>query len=388
MHEAALTDAERLRARHCEPVIQMYRKEFDEQYSAPPGQVAVRPGVVDRDGRFVPRYGYQQNQCPACLLARMGSDVKALVALMAGMVARFSEKRTGTRENVVSKRVKFVKYWLEAHGDGKTFVDEAWTLGRKMRKARRTLRNRPAEKAGESNGENYNLDNSSDAPFDLSEPFHPGYSLAKPVVYSQAGCKSKHPTALHCRNSTIDFDTSEPFDPTTPKEGSYLQSGPALGRKYFSYYDCPAGYRPAQEVGTEVKGRDMTMPDPSLGYFKNPRSQRLTHASGRQASIASSFTSGCSWDRLQEYYSEESEGVVYSRPTTSRMTNTPREEAREQQMLPRPHERSMYGEFGRPSPRIDTFAAGRHDLSPLPSPVSAAGHEDSFEYDSYLSHRS
>ncbi|KAF2845939.1 hypothetical protein T440DRAFT_502113 [Plenodomus tracheiphilus IPT5] len=135
-----LSATEELKIRQLEPVSQMWRRDWNFQDTAPIGHEPIHRGD---------KWTYQQNQCPACILSRVGSDVDVLFALFAGMVGRFNTRSLtnaevhGSRdawEKTKSKRIRFVKYWLRTTRDGDAAVFTAGTFGMKMRRLRREWR--------------------------------------------------------------------------------------------------------------------------------------------------------------------------------------------------------------------------------------------------------
>jgi hypothetical protein len=123
--------------RQLEPVLQMWRTDFRPETSAPPGRNPISGNS---------KWSYQIDQCPACMLARIGSDKKVLFALYAGMIGRFpkhklssvrlslEELNVRTLDNPKSKRVHFVRYWLKASTEGDTSLFEATNLGIVLKK--------------------------------------------------------------------------------------------------------------------------------------------------------------------------------------------------------------------------------------------------------------
>jgi hypothetical protein len=136
---------EEMQARQLEPVPMMYVPEFNAYESAPAGHQPIFPGTMDQKGVFVPQWVFEVSQCPACMLSRIGSDTKVLFALLAGLVARISRRRRGHRENLKSRRIRFVKEWLGAREDGNSLVDDAFYLGGRMRDIMREQKKRARE---------------------------------------------------------------------------------------------------------------------------------------------------------------------------------------------------------------------------------------------------
>ncbi|USP80325.1 hypothetical protein yc1106_07599 [Curvularia clavata] len=118
--------------RQMEPVLEMWREDFRLDASPPPGREPIQCGD---------KWCYQQDQCPTCMMARIGSDEKVLFTLFAGLVGRLSSKRAISGASEVpcwkksgSKRVRFVKYWLGKTNDGQTNLFQAGELGVQLRR--------------------------------------------------------------------------------------------------------------------------------------------------------------------------------------------------------------------------------------------------------------
>lgn len=132
-----LTPDQQWKVRQLEPVLQMWQRGFSPDSSAPPGHAPIFAGD---------KWYYQRDQCPACMMARIGSDKNVLFALFSGMVCRFNIKETGYEEAIhgfagwnrtSSKRVRFIKYWLRKTPNGDNAVFEAGELGMRMKRLRR-----------------------------------------------------------------------------------------------------------------------------------------------------------------------------------------------------------------------------------------------------------
>jgi hypothetical protein len=132
-----LTAEQELKTRQLEPVVRMWHEDFKSEKSAPPGR---EPFQCDS------KWAYQPDQCPACMLARIGSDEDVLLALYAGMIGRFHIRKLATGkillaeldvaklDNPKSKRIRFVRYWIKASRKGETLLLEAVELGIKLKR--------------------------------------------------------------------------------------------------------------------------------------------------------------------------------------------------------------------------------------------------------------
>ncbi|EDU43522.1 conserved hypothetical protein [Pyrenophora tritici-repentis Pt-1C-BFP] len=122
-----LTAKQEWNVRQLEPVLEMWNVDFSLEASAPPGHEPVSHGS---------QWEYQRDGCPACMMARIGSDEHVLFALFANMVGRFNTKSltsTGGWKKTRSKRLRFVRYWVKATHDGDTTLSYAGELGLKMK---------------------------------------------------------------------------------------------------------------------------------------------------------------------------------------------------------------------------------------------------------------
>jgi hypothetical protein len=132
-----LTAEQTKKMRELEPVSQMWQSDFDIDASAPPGHESIRGGS---------KWSYQRDRCPACMMARIGSDEAVLYALFAGMVGRFGTKTLTTMDTersntdfwdkTKSKRLRFVRYWVKKTNGGDTTLFEAGELGLYMKRVR------------------------------------------------------------------------------------------------------------------------------------------------------------------------------------------------------------------------------------------------------------
>ncbi|KAF2744027.1 hypothetical protein M011DRAFT_461269 [Sporormia fimetaria CBS 119925] len=125
--KAGLTSSQERRLRVVEPASQMWDPCFNIHDSTPPN----RSPMSSTD------WGYQADQCPACILSRIATDADVCFAILACMVARWSARAVGELGNVKSKRVLFVFYLVKAHG-GNKMAEEAWDLGVELKRVKKT----------------------------------------------------------------------------------------------------------------------------------------------------------------------------------------------------------------------------------------------------------
>jgi hypothetical protein len=293
-----------MQARQLEPVPQMYVSGFDTYTSAPAGHPPIVPGTLDQKGIFVPQWAYEVSQCPACMLSRIGSDVKVLFALLAGLVARISRRRRGHREKLKSRRIRFVKEWLEGRADGKALVDDAFDLGGRMRDIKREQKGRAREERNRERccenhareehdgirveisghgqthrhdrtvsraGENVTGYRESVIGIDISGSYAPQYRQA-----------SGHPTPdMQCptdQNSAIGVDISEPFHPGAWSRGHSV----LFGEENFQPKQGARGPDWDSDEGTMV-GVDFS--EPFMPAQRHPTTPTMASTSSRRSPI-------------------------------------------------------------------------------------------------------
>lgn len=129
MSTGTLSEDEELRVRQLEPVVEMFLPEWTLPQSAPPGKQPINAGA---------KWAYQRNGCPACMLSRIGSDTDVLFALFVGMYGHLRARSGGHKgvENVRSKRMRFVRYWMRTHAKGDQLAREAYEFGVKLKAMR------------------------------------------------------------------------------------------------------------------------------------------------------------------------------------------------------------------------------------------------------------
>ncbi|RAR14533.1 hypothetical protein DDE83_002106 [Stemphylium lycopersici] len=131
-----LTTEQEWKIRQLEPVLEMWRKDFILEACPPPGREPIHCGS---------KWHYQKDQCPACIMARIGSDEDVLSALFAGLVGRIHTKHLSTVDTprsaigwdkTSSKRLRFVRYWLKKTRGGDATLFEAGDLGMLLKRVR------------------------------------------------------------------------------------------------------------------------------------------------------------------------------------------------------------------------------------------------------------
>ncbi|KZM24654.1 uncharacterized protein EKO05_0007086 [Ascochyta rabiei] len=172
-----LSESDKHRARQLEPVVRIFKPDWTLAESSPPG---IPP--IDAGDKWV----YQQNGCPACILARIGSDENALFALFAGMYGHHRSRSGGQKgvDKIKSRRLRFVRYWMRTHQNGKQMTFDAYDLGVELKtlrcEAKASLRQsgQPTRYTRDSVDEvpvaaHHRLDNEPAIAADLSEPYTP-----------------------------------------------------------------------------------------------------------------------------------------------------------------------------------------------------------------------
>lgn len=197
---------EEMQARQLEPVPQMYMDGFDQHESAPEGHQPIYPGFRDEKGVYVQQWSYEVSQCPACMLSRIGADDKVLFALLAGLAGRISRRSRGRVENLKSRRIRFVKEWLEARENGPGLVSDALYLGRKMQDIKRQQKRRAREeRMREDRARDMQAREAHDIRIEISG--HRGMDRPDRPVSRTASDMNGY------RQSVIDIDISEPYVP-------------------------------------------------------------------------------------------------------------------------------------------------------------------------------
>lgn len=114
--------------RTLEPVSRMWDPSFDIDDCTPEGYT---PLINEYH-----KWYFQENRCPGCMLARLGSHRKVLAALLAVMVARYTPESVGGRGRGRSRRVKWVECSLGGFPAGEGWVSDAWGVGDQLKIAK------------------------------------------------------------------------------------------------------------------------------------------------------------------------------------------------------------------------------------------------------------
>ncbi|KAF2183765.1 hypothetical protein K469DRAFT_689889 [Zopfia rhizophila CBS 207.26] len=231
MH-GGLLELQEWKVRQLEPVLEMWTY-YNAEYGAPLGRAPIRPGET-LEGRFVPKWKKQENNCPACMLARIGSDPDVCRALLAGLVGRWSRSRTGSRDAIRSQRIRWVKYWLLNLPRGREYFKDAWDLGEELQRIRKNWKEHiratiphPTEdwrlripSPSEGLWPLSKVNRESTIGIDISEPFDPKRKTEN--MKRKSVEVSKH-------DSMTNYDISEPFDPGNTNRASSVYPRDTLG---------------------------------------------------------------------------------------------------------------------------------------------------------------
>lgn len=246
-----------------EPVLEMWEKDFWASDHTPPGREPIHHSEKV-NGKQVSRWEVQRNKCPACMLARLGSSKRVLYALMAAMVGRLSPRRVGTKDDIKSKRIRWVRYWLRQLTGDDNLAGSAYQFGMELKRicdewAERKRANhqkgfygdvakfteqqriaqgpvRSGSRSGESprpRRERTRSTASSAIGIDVSGPFHydkptaaataTGTGSQSSYEYSSRG--NPYRSSSVCSQSSIPIDLSDPFSPGfTPANNSTSNS--------------------------------------------------------------------------------------------------------------------------------------------------------------------
>jgi hypothetical protein len=382
---AELTKAQEWAARQLEPVLRMYRAEFTLEGATPCGFQSIPAH----------RWIFERNECPACMLARMGSDAVVLAALVSGIVGRSSSRHVGRTDSVKSKRIAMLKYWMLLHEQGRERFEEAWELGKVLRRVHKALKKRERAKREDSayaevhaehdltyrrsNSTSYGTSQgrlrresaSTIIPLDVSQSYLPSSSHSRIASRSPSAPSPK-------QDSVISIDISDPFIPPPRTRPNHRNPPPAS-----SVYSRNTADARLMHARTYCPGNHPQPTLHSISHSSVLNANSTTHHTSSiysqtgHYSIASSYDSNASdisFNRLPSYASSEFNGASL-RPTPLRLDNTSREAAREKQLIPRGNRSevvSMYVEAGRQSCNWDMY----EDVSPPDSPTVGGGWSD------------
>lgn len=410
-----LPDVLETRIRQLEPVVRMFSSEWTLVGSAAPGKHPIDTGD---------KWARQENGCPACMLARLGSDHQVLFALYACMYGRLRLSSGGQKgvKAVRSKRLRFVRYWMKTHSDGTQAAEEAYNLGVQLKVVRRESKyalRRSTQNARDSLDQTpvtprHWLDDHNLAALDISEPFHPDNTAGLNVTLANIqGTKiNVQPPTPTPRMSIPPMPFTQPTPPQTP--------APHRRDAVFSTTSTPRP-RPASSIYSvqdPVQNPSVTTlraPRPAFYAYSlnDPNRSRFTIASSillyndpTQPSKPRGFDPLKTTDEWMDKWTTPKDSILRdydfgSPPKDDRQNaymakyRTPqpfdakanRREAvvlegdfrngvvhHEGQVLPKPNRCSMYSAFGEEGNNGEEFEIV--DVTPPPSPVAEAFEEE------------
>lgn len=291
----ALPDVHEYQVRQLEPVVRMFNVEWTLAGSAAPGKQPIDTGN---------KWAYQENDCPACMLTRLGSDVEVLFALYACMYGRLQSRNGGQNgvKSVRSKRLRFIRYWMETHPEGIQVSEVAYHFGIQLKAVRRDAKHslrrstRSTRHARDKIDQTpvtlrHCLDDQTLAAFDVSEPFHPDNRTAAskhdpkrgpvpppdpatPIIIEGWDLNITHPDTPHAKDN---FHPPTPrVQPPTPRmsippmpftQPTPLQT-PALHR-HDSIFSTTSTLRPRS--ASSIYSMQAPMKNPSVTTLRPPR---------------------------------------------------------------------------------------------------------------------
>jgi hypothetical protein len=355
--------------RRLEPVSEMWRRDFDLALTPPPKRTPINAGA---------KWHFQGNQCPACMLARMGSDMDILGALFTGMVARSptTQRSLFRPEEIRQKRLRFVNYWMKSHPCGEKEVPDKYQFGVYLK----TLRTQAKKLIGDR-----------DKKF-----FYSRHSILSPVstvrnpstdAFSSRGSRDRYPE----ERSTSQQSGRHP-NTSSPRNGSSsAASRPAAGLQR-----VPRAQRSGAGGDRSVSRFHEHLDTPTASPHPAPSSVYST------ASRLSSNTTIASYDRAPPSVSDEYtparpsplDRYLNSRPVpapsspagatawaveaSTLLAQVPAGRAHVED-LPMPRPQSMYGSFC--DATFDGTEFDYADDSPPASPVATAADAMSGQFD-------
>lgn len=347
--------------RQLEPVIQMWAKDYDVMDHTPGGRDPLCPAVLVL-GKPKPKWYRQENECPACMLARIGSDKDVVFALLAGMIGSYGSHSVGKNSKIKSRRIRWARYWLKQFPGGDKLVDEAWDLGNELRRLHK------AWEAHVRQGERKGFYGTVRSP-------------ATPVT----------PVPVPGHASAIGIDISGDFHPGHQGDREHdrrLTQILASREDYTSPFQGKVNDAPNEDARSEVQGA--TIPrrpvDPriqsvrwgesGLGQAPSVRSQQAsvaTHTSRSTHASQWSWESGVSTPRVMSRIGARPAPLNVNKDS-KRDSAVGSQTPRAQSIQPTASRRSMYSGFGRAA--HDSQLYDGYDVSPPSSPVLAPVDDD------------
>lgn len=348
--KAGLPAHQEVKIRQLEPVLEMWQKDFDIVDHTPEGREAIYP-IMYADNCLVSKWHFQENECPACMLARIGSDDKVLFALLASLIGKFSDRNVGKKDQIKSVRIRWMRYWLKQFEDGEEMVNEAWELGEEMKRVRKAYKaHRGCEKKGfyrragraGTASSHHPTNRESNVGIDISGEFHPGFQGARTDVRPKSAATI----------SDFGMDITEPWSPFN-NNNNYAQ-------------------RP-HSVYSQIRERIIQNPSPHQPqHFPPPKNQTRS----QQASVHSVSELDSDYPSTPSLVPAPLRpSPQYSSPLSPRLDgflNLPD--------VPNPPSQSMYASYG--TSTYDQSLYSGYDASPPASPATGPSNTAGHLYDS------
>ncbi|KAJ8112594.1 hypothetical protein OPT61_g5079 [Boeremia exigua] len=325
-----LSVSEEHQLRKLEAVVQMFLPEWTLAESAPPGKQPIDTGT---------KWAYQENGCHACMLARIGSDEGALFTLFAGMYGHLRPRGSHKGiDQIKSKRLRFVRYWMYTHENGVQAAQEAYELGMKMKMLRHDAKGslrRSGHSTHYTRGSldepiataHHCLDGETEVGIDISAPYNPKDWATISTEEHKPKIKYRYsaPPATH-----RPYQINKPLPPTPPPEDDTLPPLPLLTR-------------------ANLKRRDSVHSSRTLHPPSSVHSSRTPHPPSSVYTLNSRGTSIASFNAPLQ----PSRGVRGYDPLETQEERVQKyrmllcgDEGRERGLLPKPSYGSMYRAYG------------------------------------------
>jgi hypothetical protein len=375
----ALSREDEFRVRQLEPVVEIFHPRWTLAESSPPGI----PPIHTRN-----KWAFQQNGCPACMLARIGSDEGALFALFAGMYGHLrscsgDQKGVG---KIKSKRLRFVRYWMRTHVNGEQATLAAYELGMELKALRREVEaslretGQPTCYTRDSLDKpsvttDHCLDEQPELSADISEPYKPKDWIASNPHHSKM---SLTPPLDPTTPIVIEGWNNKPL-PETPRASIHIQ--PPTSHSIKSNHHSTQSNHPTEEhtlptlpilSRANLKRRDSVLS--SLGSIHLPRPASSIYSSPSRLTLATSIASYNSpttrshTPRYDPLDTQEERMDKYRKMLNGIPVNRRANRGVGKRLLPKPSRGSIYSAFGEDGWEEKEKEFDEVDVTPPPSP--------------------
>lgn len=325
---AGLPQQQEVKIRQLEPVLEMWQKDFDIVEHTPPNREQIRP-MEHVNGNFLPKWGYQQNECVACMLARIASDKDVLYALLAGIVARYTSRHIGTKNDIRSRRVRFFRYWLRKFDPSDKLANQAWDFGKELKRVRKAWREYQDGPKGKDFygrrktgvGSILSTPGSPIIPIDISTTFDPGFKQT--IRDANNDSRNGEDTV-----SDVGVDISEPF--TIPHSPALRHQAPQI----YSRLDPNAP--PSHASVQQPRNNGYAQPQSPVGSVHSRRGS-IHNTNNFEWESVSSLPSYDTSSSEQETHNHRTHGSLVPAPL-----QTPNQSPNQNDQLPMLSRRSMY----------------------------------------------